>query len=229
MHQNNSLNNFTVLVWSSGEEESSSDEDDVGNDPDRSEPHTPAVTNTDAAVVIQRALRSFLYKIRSDHDAEELVCAARLQIDSQMDERKAESVAAIVLAAVEDSGALPNNLIIVDEGKEPPQFSASKAYLFNTQFSQVRFFGRCFLCGCPGHSQRYCALKYCAHCDSYGHSMVCCGRQNFQIQIQRKKSFQRLVRRVNHNRQSKPTKRTKPTQQQQQQQQQQHQHPNKHK
>lgn len=204
LHQNSRLNHFTVL-WSSGEEESSSDEDDVGNDAGCVEPHSTATTKYGASVVIQRALRSFLSKIRSDRDAEELACAARIQIDSQMDqmdESKSESAGAAP-PAVGGDGVLPNNLILVEEGKEPPQFAASKAYLFNTQFSQVRFFGRCFLCGCPGHSQRYCALKYCAHCDSYGHSMICCGRQNFQIEIQRKKSFQRFASRVYHKSKSK--------------------------
>jgi len=198
LHQSGRLNQFTVL-WSSSEEQSSSDEDESSSDEDDVE--------NDRGRSDQK---------KSDRDGEELVCAARLQIDSQMGESNAESTTTTTLPPV--GSALPNNLILVEEGKEPPQFSASKAYLFNTQFSQVRFFGRCFLCGCPGHSQRYCALKYCAHCDSYGHSIVCCGRQNFQIQLQRKKSFQRFVSRVHpEHRQSKNTKRTtKPKQHKQQ-------------
>lgn len=62
----------------------------------------------------------------------------------------------------------------IEEGLEPPLFFTQKAYVFNQKFSQNAFFGRCYLCCYPGHSQRYCSLKYCAACDTYGHSALTC-------------------------------------------------------
>lgn len=36
------------------------------------------------------------------------------------------------------------------------------------------FFGRCFTCRYPGHSQKWCPLRFCTRCSDYGHiEMVC--------------------------------------------------------
>ena len=187
MERRRKVNHFCLLV-SSGEDDSSSDEDeDQALLPHVVPIHKPRlrISSADAVWAIQKCIRAYFARKREERTATEVALAARLQMGE-------DGLSSSPAQKSPEDVDCPTNTMLVEEGDEPPQFAASKAYLFNTQFSQVRFFGRCFLCGCPGHSQRYCALKYCAHCDEYGHSIVCCGRQNFQIQIQRKKSFQRF-------------------------------------
>lgn len=199
MKHHGKLNHFCLLA-SSSEDDSSSDEDEeqeLPPDLPRQTPLERAQTQRAKALsIIQRCFRAYLRRNlcrkQSKDLALEVAIAARLQMDESRDEGSTAQKDPSGTAGAADKS--PTNVIVIEEGDEPPQFAASKAYLFNTQFSQVRFFGRCFLCGCPGHSQRYCALKYCAHCDQYGHSIVCCGRQNFQIQIQPKKHFQKFTR-----------------------------------
>lgn len=36
------------------------------------------------------------------------------------------------------------------------------------------FFGYCYYCDCPQHSQNYCPLRMCHICDTYGHSGKVC-------------------------------------------------------
>lgn len=81
-------------------------------------------------------------------------------------------VAAESNAGEEEEPQHPTTFIEV--GLEKPVFFTQKAYVFNQKFSQNAFFGRCYLCCYPGHSQRYCSLKYCAACDTYGHSALTC-------------------------------------------------------
>ena len=40
----------------------------------------------------------------------------------------------------------------------------------NYDLPQTPFFGQCFLCKQSGHSQRFCPLKFCRICRTYGHS-----------------------------------------------------------
>ena len=70
----------------------------------------------------------------------------------------------------------PEENTFIENGDEEPVFFTQKAYIFNQKFSLNcnAFFGRCYLCCYPGHSQRYCSLKYCVHCDKYGHSALQC-------------------------------------------------------
>ena len=37
-----------------------------------------------------------------------------------------------------------------------------------------RFWGRCFHCLAPGHSQKFCATRRCAACGKYGHVDAVC-------------------------------------------------------
>ena len=81
----------------------------------------------------------------------------------------------IVAAATEEEKETdPPATTFIEEGLEKPVFFKQKAYVFNQKFSQHAFYGRCYLCCYPGHSQRYCSLKYCAACDTYGHSALTC-------------------------------------------------------
>ena len=97
---------------------------------------------------------------------EDIEAAAMIQIETVGDDSSAEATTATPDTDFEGTR--------IDPGEEPPVFFRQKAYIFNRKFSSATFFGRCFLCGCAGHSQRYCPLKYCAACDEYGHSVVCC-------------------------------------------------------
>jgi hypothetical protein len=40
------------------------------------------------------------------------------------------------------------------------------------------FYGYCYFCDCPKHSQNYCPLKYCHFCESYGHSTRVCPKKS---------------------------------------------------
>ena len=42
------------------------------------------------------------------------------------------------------------------------------------------FYGYCYYCDCPKHSQNYCPLKFCQFCEEYGHSIKVCPRNSAQ-------------------------------------------------
>lgn len=63
--------------------------------------------------------------------------------------------------------------VFIMHGKEETRMSGEKIVIYNNSKVSL-FWGKCFLCGCVGHSQRYCPLKYCSKCGTYGHSMVTC-------------------------------------------------------
>ena len=65
------------------------------------------------------------------------------------------------------------NIYIV-RGKETVKLYGEKVISYGFKENHSQFWGRCFLCMCPGHSQRFCPLKYCQRCDEYGHSIVVC-------------------------------------------------------
>jgi hypothetical protein len=58
-------------------------------------------------------------------------------------------------------------------GKETIQRHSERLVVYNNS-KVALFWGKCFLCLCVGHSQRYCPLKYCGKCNTYGHSVVTC-------------------------------------------------------
>ena len=182
------MNKFHLLL--SSDEEGEEEEEDIGR-------NAPRFRREYAARKIQKHVRRFLYVCRREStEQSEIELAARLQINSQ---------ATLKEDTIESSEETPKKHqeeyspghIIVEMGGEKPVFAATKAYMFNSaKFSQIQFFGRCFLCAYAGHSQRYCALKYCVACDQFGHSVVCCGKQNFQIQTHQRQSLQRFRRAV---------------------------------
>lgn len=98
--------------------------------------------------------------------------------DAKRDDDEIEIAAMLQIVTSEENEAVPEKKqetkTFIEEGLEPPLFFKQKAYVFNQKFSQNAFFGRCYLCCYPGHSQRYCSLKYCAACDTYGHSALTC-------------------------------------------------------
>lgn len=58
-------------------------------------------------------------------------------------------------------------------GLERPTFHRDTSVAtFQGRFSI--FYGKCFICGIPGHSCRHCPLKFCKKCNSYGHSAMYC-------------------------------------------------------
>ena len=63
--------------------------------------------------------------------------------------------------------------VFIMKGKEAIQMNSEKIIIYNKTKVSL-FWGKCFLCGCIGHSQRYCPLKYCSKCQSYGHSLITC-------------------------------------------------------
>lgn len=63
--------------------------------------------------------------------------------------------------------------VYIMNGKEAIQMNSEKIIIYNKTKVSL-FWGKCFLCGCIGHSQRYCPLKYCSKCQSYGHSLITC-------------------------------------------------------
>ena len=112
------------------------------------------------------------FSILSDGDDED-------EEDAKRDDDEIEIAAMLQIVTSEESeDVVPQKkqeaTTFIEEGLEPPMFFTQKAYVFNQKFSQNAFFGRCYLCCYPGHSQRYCSLKYCAACDTYGHSALTC-------------------------------------------------------
>ena len=69
---------------------------------------------------------------------------------------------------------LDDENIEIEVGKFLPVFPTDRATSYNQRFFSLKFFGRCFLCGCIGHSQAYCSLKYCSRCGKFGHSTLTC-------------------------------------------------------
>ena len=41
-------------------------------------------------------------------------------------------------------------------------------------FGPRTFSGACYLCKTPHHSQKYCPLRFCTTCSSFGHSSAVC-------------------------------------------------------
>lgn len=112
------------------------------------------------------------FSILSDGDDEE-------EEDAKRDDDEIEIAAMLQIVTSEETEDIvpqkkQETTTFIEEGLEPPMFFTQKAYVFNQKFSQNAFFGRCYLCCYPGHSQRYCSLKYCAACDTYGHSALTC-------------------------------------------------------
>ena len=56
--------------------------------------------------------------------------------------------------------------------------SMSRFSHFRNPLQHVSFFGRCYNCKYAAHSQKYCPLRYCKMCKSYGHSEVVCWMRN---------------------------------------------------
>ena len=117
------------------------------------------------------------FSVLSDGDDDDDDDAHR-QTPEQDDEDSQPGIeVAAMLQIVASENVVPpkeEKTTFIEEGLEPPYFFTQKAYVFNEKFSQHAFYGRCFLCCYPGHSQRYCSLKYCAACDTYGHSALNC-------------------------------------------------------
>ena len=49
---------------------------------------------------------------------------------------------------------------------------------FRNPLQHVSFFGKCYQCKYAAHSQKYCPLRYCKLCKSYGHSEMVCWKRN---------------------------------------------------
>lgn len=62
-------------------------------------------------------------------------------------------------------------------GNETIQRHSERLVVYNNS-KVALFWGKCFLCAYIGHSQRYCPLKYCSKCSSYGHSVVTCANSS---------------------------------------------------
>ena len=67
---------------------------------------------------------------------------------------------------------IKNNVYIM-KGKEKTIMNSERLVVYNNSKVSL-FWGKCFMCGCVGHSQRFCPLKYCTKCQQYSHSVVTC-------------------------------------------------------
>lgn len=47
-------------------------------------------------------------------------------------------------------------------------------YGYRRNTLNCRFWGKCFLCHAPGHSQKFCATRRCAVCGGFGHAESVC-------------------------------------------------------
>ncbi len=56
--------------------------------------------------------------------------------------------------------------------------SMSKFSQFSNPLQHVSFFGKCYHCKYSAHSQKYCPLRYCKLCKTYGHSEMVCWLRN---------------------------------------------------
>lgn len=68
--------------------------------------------------------------------------------------------------------------VIIENGLRPPILPKLNASLCRKPFNQIAFIGKCYKCGCTGHSQRFCPLRYCSRCGTYGHSSISCKNPN---------------------------------------------------
>ena len=63
--------------------------------------------------------------------------------------------------------------VYIMQGKEKTIMNSERLVVYNNSKVSL-FWGKCFMCGCVGHSQRFCPLKYCTKCQQYSHSVVTC-------------------------------------------------------
>lgn len=66
-----------------------------------------------------------------------------------------------------------NDRVFIMRGKEKTKMNSERLVVYNNSKVSL-FWGKCFMCGCVGHSQRFCPLKYCTKCQTYSHSVVTC-------------------------------------------------------
>jgi hypothetical protein len=66
-----------------------------------------------------------------------------------------------------------NDRVFIMRGKEKTKMNSERLVVYNNSKVSL-FWGKCFMCGCVGHSQRFCPLKYCTKCQMYSHSVVTC-------------------------------------------------------
>lgn len=66
-----------------------------------------------------------------------------------------------------------NDHVFIMRGKEKTKINSERLIVYNNSKVSL-FWGKCFMCGCVGHSQRFCPLKYCTKCQTYSHSVVTC-------------------------------------------------------
>lgn len=83
--------------------------------------------------------------------------------------------------------------IYVVRGKEKMKLFGEKVVTYGFKGKHSQFWGKCFLCLCPGHSQRFCPLKYCQRCDDYGHSIVVCPYEESNLKAVRHNHRQKPV------------------------------------
>ena len=85
-----------------------------------------------------------------------------------------------------------DNIYIV-RGKEKMKHFGEKVVSYGFKGKHSQFWGKCFLCLCSGHSQRFCPLKYCQRCDDYGHSIVVCPYEESNLRAVRHNLRQKPV------------------------------------
>lgn len=90
-----------------------------------------------------------------------------------------------------------NDHVYIMRGKEKTQMNSERLVVYNNSKVSL-FWGKCFMCGCVGHSQRFCPLKYCTKCQTYSHSVVTCSPnlRRYRNSYNRRKYANKYV---NHN------------------------------
>ena len=75
----------------------------------------------------------------------------------------------------------------LDVGKETVVYfdnpvAMGKFSQFRNPLQHVSFFGKCYQCKYAAHSQKYCPLRYCKLCKSYGHSEMVCWKNKTDME-----------------------------------------------
>ena len=74
-----------------------------------------------------------------------------------------------------------NSVYRVERGKQDISLRPIRSHSFSTHTNlstnckpAFNFYGECFYCLYPSHSQKYCPLKQCQKCKKFGHSKTVC-------------------------------------------------------
>ena len=59
----------------------------------------------------------------------------------------------------------------LESGTDSPLLQILQSFQYR---QSPKFYGYCYSCGCPMHSQNYCPIRRCKQCLQFGHSSKVC-------------------------------------------------------